>query len=302
MAKLDTNSLKYLTIGPNDETWGLVVTTVGTQFIEPNACYPAMQHPETYDFKSQSGRILDEYQIVYITEGGGFFESQSLPRQHIEAGTVILLFPGERHRYTPDERQGWNEYWIGFKGEAMERMVTSEYFSPKNALIKIGLSNSLMALYRDAIRIAEKESIGCQQLLAGIVNHMLGHILYKSKRLGDGTNHTEEIINEARQVMRERVHHSLHAEDIATSLGVGYSWFRQSFKRITGISPAQYIGRLLISRAKEMLISDTQTITEVAYALGFESVGQFSTLFRKIEGVTPRQFRTENRLSYNIEE
>lgn len=100
-------------------------------------------------------------------------------------------------------------------------------------------------------------------------------------------------------MMRERVHHSLRAEDIADSLGVGYSWFRQAFKRITGVSPAQYISRLLISRAKEILVSEYQTISETAYSLGFESVGQFSTLFRKIEGITPRQFRDENKLTYN---
>ena len=299
MTDIDSNSLKYLTISPNDEAWGLVVTTVGTQQIEPNACYPAMQHPDTYYFKPQNGRILDEYQIVYITRGGGFFESQSIPRQSVEAGSVMLLFPGERHHYTPNEQLGWNEYWIGFKGDVVERLASAEFLSPQNAIIKIGISNSLIALYRDAIRIAQREHTGCQQLLAGIVSHMLGHIIYKSKRIGEDFNKSEDIINEARQLMRERVLHTLHAEDIATALGVGYSWFRQSFKRITGISPAQYISRLLISRAKEILISDTQTITEIAYSLGFESVGQFSTLFRKIEGITPRQFRDENRLSYN---
>jgi AraC-like DNA-binding protein len=298
MELLDRNSLKYLTIGPNDNSWGLVATTVGTQAIAPNACYPAMQHPATYNFKEQGGRILEEYQIVYIAEGGGFFESQSIPRQRIEGGTVILLFPGERHHYTPDTQLGWREYWIGFNGEVADKRVMAGFFSPKEALINIGLSNTLISLYRDAIRIAEKESIGCQQLLAGIVTHMLGHILYKSKHNGDGSNHTEDVINESRQLMREQVHHTLRAEDIAKQLGVGYSWFRQSFKRITGIAPAQYISRLLISRAKEMLISENHTITEIAYHLGFESVGQFSTIFRKIEGATPRQFREENRLSY----
>lgn len=297
MANIDSNSLKYLTISPNDEAWGLVVTTVGTQQIEPNASYPAMQHPDTYYFKAQNGRVLDEFQIVYITQGRGYFESQSISRQQVEAGTVLFLFPGERHHYKPNEQEGWDEFWIGFKGDVAERLSSAEFLSPQNAIINIGISNSLIALYHDAIRIAEREHTGCQQLLAGIVSHMLGHILYKSKRLGENFNKSEDIINEARQLMRERVHHSLHAEDIATALGVGYSWFRQSFKRVTGISPAQYISRLLISRAKEILISDTQTISEIAYSLGFESVGQFSTLFRKIEGITPRQFRDENRLT-----
>ena len=298
MEILDSNSLKYLTIGPRDEEWGLVVTTVGKQSIEPNACYPAMQHPQTYDFKTQNGRILDEFQIVYITEGHGYFESQSMPRQQVEPGTAILLFPDERHNYAPDKRQGWSEFWIGFRGETAERIISAGFFTPKDALVRIGHSNSLIALYRDAIRIAERENMGCQQLLAGIVTHMLGHLIYKSRSSRDGSNQAEDIINEARHLMRERVHHSLHAEQVAEMLGVGYSWFRQTFKRITGISPAHYIARLLTSRAKEMLIAENQTITETAYALGFESVGQFSTLFRKIEGITPSQFREENQLSY----
>lgn len=296
MKQIDHNSLKYLTIGPHDEEWGLVVTTVGTQAIEPNASYPAMQHPETYGFKPLSGRVLDEFQIVYITDGGGYFESQSIPRRRVEAGTVIMLFPNERHSYAPDENVGWNEFWVGFKGRMAEQIVKAQYISPKEALVEIGLSNSLIGLYRDAIRLAEKERIGCQQLLSGVVMHMLGHILYKDKNRKDGSNRTEDVVNEARQLMRARIHHSLSGQQIADELGVGYSWFRQSFKRVTGLSPAQYMARLLTSRAKELLISENYTITEIADMLGFESVGQFSTLFRKIEDTTPRQFREENRM------
>ena len=300
MRELDRNSLKFLTISPGDWDWGLVVTTVGRQSIYPNEQYPAMQqHPNSYYFKPQDGRVLDEFQMVYINEGSGFFESQSIPRQYIEAGTVILLFPGERHSYAPDRECGWSEYWIGFRGRIAERIVAGGFFSRKNALLNIGISNSLISLYQKAISLANKESIGCQQILAGIATHMLGITLYKSRNYSNNSSRTEEIVNEARQMMRERVHHTLRAEDIANSLGVGYSWFRQSFKRVTGISPAQYISRLLISRAKEIIVSKRQTISETAYALGFESVGQFSTLFRKIEGTTPSQFRNENILSYN---
>ncbi len=303
MREVDSNSLKYLTIGPSDWDWGLVVTTVGQQSIAKNAHYPAVQqHPDSYYFKPNNGRILDEFQLVYIIDGKGFFESQSIHRQRIEAGTIILLFPGERHNYAPDPQSGWREYWIGFRGRIAERITAAGFFSRKNALLNIGISNSLISLYRDAIHLADKESIGCQQILAGIVTHMLGVISYKSRNCNDGGNRTEEIINEARQLMRERVHHSLRAEDVAHHLGVGYSWFRQSFKRITGVSPAQYISRLLISRAKEILVSEQQTISETAYTLGFENVGQFSTLFRKIEGTTPRQFRDENKLSYDNEQ
>lgn len=294
MAEIDGNSLKYLTVGAIDEAWGMVVTTVGVQRIAPNADYPAMQHPTTYNFRQQSGRTLDEYQLVYITEGGGYFESQSLPRQHVEAGTVIVIFPGEWHNYAPDKQMGWNEYWIGFKGDMIGRVVSAGFYSKREPLVRVGLSNSLMALYRDAIRLSAKEGIACQQLVSGIVMHMLGHILYKDRNRGVGTSRVEEIINEARQIMRERAYHTLRAEDVARELGVGYSWFRQNFKRLTGVSPVQYITRLLMSRAKELLVTESCPIANIAYMLGFENVGQFSTAFRKMEGVTPRQFREGN--------
>ena len=293
--KSNDNSLKYLTIGANDEDWGLVVTTVGSQLIAPNSEYPAMPHPSIYNFGGQNGRTLDEYQLVYITEGEGFFESKSISRQRVKAGTVIFLFPGEWHNYAPDKHNGWSEYWIGFRGAMVDKIVSANFFSPKEALVPIGLSNSLIALYRDAFHLAERESIGCQQLISGLVVHMLGHILYKNRNHREGKSRAEEVINDARQLMRERAHHTLRAEDVANHLGVGYSWFRQTFKRITGVSPVHYMNSLLSSRAKELLVTENCSIAEVAYMLGFENAGQFATAFRKIEGQTPRQFREGNR-------
>lgn len=294
MLNNEDNTLKYLTASANDKSWGMFITTVGRQRVPPNANYPAMQHPMNYDLKTHSGRVLDEYQLVYITEGSGFFETLSMSNRRIDAGTVIMLFPGEWHNYAPDKATGWSEYWIGFKGEFIDRIVEYDFLSPRQPIIKIGPSNSLMALYRDAIRLADKEGASCQQLLSGIVMHMLGHILYKDKNMSFNTNRAEEVINEARQLMSERVHRSLSAEGVAKELGVGYSWFRQNFKRIMGVSPAQHISNLLISRAKEILVVENCTIAEVAYMLGFENAGQFSTIFRKTEGITPRQFREKN--------
>lgn len=53
--------------------------------------YPLSRHPEKYNFKPQTGRILNEYQLVYITKGSGYFSSQSCKSQKINAGTMILL-------------------------------------------------------------------------------------------------------------------------------------------------------------------------------------------------------------------
>ena len=63
--------LKYLAVSERDEEWGIVVTTVGYQFIPPKSNYPLSKHQDQYCFKPQTGRALNEYQLVYITKGSG---------------------------------------------------------------------------------------------------------------------------------------------------------------------------------------------------------------------------------------
>ena len=88
---MENDKLHYLAINTNDEDWGIVVTTVGYQFISPKDNYPLSKHPVQYDFKPQKGRILNEYQLVYITKGCGYFSSQSVPEQRITAGTMRFV-------------------------------------------------------------------------------------------------------------------------------------------------------------------------------------------------------------------
>ena len=64
--KQERDKLCYLTIGDKDEKWGVVVTTIGYQFIPPGTKYPLSAHPDNYSFMPRGGRILNEYQLVYI--------------------------------------------------------------------------------------------------------------------------------------------------------------------------------------------------------------------------------------------
>ena len=54
------NKLFYLSVGGNDEDWGIVVTTVGHQYIPPRTHYPPLQHPDTYLFNPEKGRVINE--------------------------------------------------------------------------------------------------------------------------------------------------------------------------------------------------------------------------------------------------
>ena len=67
----------YLLSNEQDIHWGLTVSTVGYQHIAPGEAYPPKGHPQAYSFQAGRGRVLDEYQFVYISRGRGVFESKS---------------------------------------------------------------------------------------------------------------------------------------------------------------------------------------------------------------------------------
>src|SRR5690606_22035735 len=140
---------QYLPLSPNDEKWGLYTLNVGCGTIPLSATYPSPDHPPSYYFNWEKGRVLSDYQLIYITQGEGRFESKTCGVQDIKEGCVILLFPDEWHRYEPNEKTGWNEYWVGFKGPIADQLVKNNFFSLQQPIVHIGLREEIIALFDD---------------------------------------------------------------------------------------------------------------------------------------------------------
>jgi len=117
------NFYRYFPISVRDRKWGWYVTTAGQAQIGVGQSYPPAGHPKGYHFDWTEGRILDCHILVYISQGRGSFESRRYMKTTIEAGNVILIFPGAWHRYRPDKNTGWEEHWLGFDGDVVRRWV-----------------------------------------------------------------------------------------------------------------------------------------------------------------------------------
>lgn len=290
-----SRNIKYFSISNTDEKWGVVVTTVGCQQIPSHSPYPLSQHPESHIFNPQYGRVLKEYQLIYITNGGGYFESKSCRRQKIESGSIILLFPNEWHTYEPDKESGWMEYWVGFSGEHIDSRVVNGFFTPANPIYKIGFNLSLVTLYEDILNYASEEKTGYQQIISSILLYMLGMVFYINKNLAFNDSFAEKKINEARIIMKNEIENNASVKKIAHDLNVSYSWFRKMFKKYADVSPAQYQANLRWLRAKELLNTTDLSIAEIAYRLSFETPSRFSTFFRQREGISPLLYRQEGK-------
>lgn len=149
---------KYLIVNDTDRKFGLYINTVGVQAIRPNSPYPIKDHPSGYLFNAKKGRILREYQLLYITKGKGTFASDGTPERNIGKGNLIVLFPGQWHTYSPDVQTGWNEYYIGFEGSFIDQFVRNGFLSKEDQVLDIGLNEELVTLFSQALNVAETDN------------------------------------------------------------------------------------------------------------------------------------------------
>jgi len=272
-----------------DANWGLFVTTAGFQCIQHEGHYPPEGFPETYSFDYQKGRILNEFQLVYLTKGNGEFAS-STGKTTVTEGDLLMLFPGEWHTYKPAASTGWEVYWVGFKGTNTGKLLGHAFFSPASPVIRVGYREDLVGLFQNLIEQAQQETPDFQQLISGMVCHMLG-LIYQKKRSKDFNNKTiADKINKARMIIRGQAE-TISPEILASELNVSYSWFRRSFRDYTGSSPAQYILLIKSQKDKELLTNTNLSINEISDRLHYTSPYYFSVSFKRASGMTPGAFR-----------
>lgn len=292
------NFSKYFTVTSVEERWGLYLTTTGFTRIEPAAAktYPAnKEHPSSYSLTWKSGRVLKEFQLVYITAGNGVFESSQVPLRNIDGGTCFLLYPGTWHRYKPLETSGWTEYWIGFKGYYPEQLMRKGFFQEDKPVIDLGIDEEVLILFQKLFMAVDQAQPGYPQVMSAMLMEIFARIHTRTYYDVQHTGQDGNLVVRAKFLMREAIEESNNIEDIIKDLPVSYSKFRKVFKQVTGESPNQYYLNLRLKKAMTLLDATHLSVNEIAYQTGFESVFYFSKLFKKKNGLSPSAWREQKK-------
>jgi len=133
-----------------------------------------------------------------------------------------------------------------------------------------------------------------------IANQVSRHFTHELKRSYESlllskdqhnTHHDENIIK-----MQEWFQHNLQSQILLSSVAAKFKMSIRSlnrrFKTATGKSPLQYLQELRIEQAKELLKQSNLDISEIAYRVGYSDASYFSGLFRKINAVSPNEYRS----------
>lgn len=96
-------------------------------------------------------------------------------------------------------------------------------------------------------------------------------------------------VYKAIKYMQDNLESPLSIKQISSELNMSEPNFCQSFKRITGITPKEYLTDLKLLKAKDMI--KYTSITNVAFDLGYENISYFISLFKNKYGMTPKQYK-----------
>lgn len=98
-------------------------------------------------------------------------------------------------------------------------------------------------------------------------------------------------LRRARDLIDRRFAEPLDLDVLAATAGFSRYHFARSFRVAFGETPAAYLTRRRIERAKQLLAGANLTVTEVCHLVGFQSLGSFSSRFSQLVGVPPSVYR-----------
>lgn len=104
-------------------------------------------------------------------------------------------------------------------------------------------------------------------------------------------NEESPAITRARIFIADRFADELSLDDVAKAVNMSAFYFCKMFKKATGMTFTDYLGRVRVEKVKNLLLNPHKRISEAAFEAGFQSLSQFNRVFRRIAGEAPTAYR-----------
>lgn len=105
--------------------------------------------------------------------------------------------------------------------------------------------------------------------------------------------HRDEPVKKAQLFIEENVSDKISVEELADKFAIGRRNFERRFKKATNNTPVEYIQRVKIEAAKKSLEASRKTVSEVMNDVGYSDIKAFRTVFKKITGLSPIDYRNK---------
>ena len=235
-------------------------------------------------FKYSMGKGI----VLYVNDIPGASEMASYP-------SVVDLQKELRYVLNQQDRKGLDH----FVQEYYQQVQTMSLYRQRTASILLAVCAQLIlnesgAGLQEALGGEEKvwerllrfetarESIQWVQKMLWSVSRFLGRQREQKE---------QKLIEQLQRYVEKHLQDDLHLEEIARHFFYSPNYLNSRFKKETNLTISEYITRRKIAEAKRRLLQTREPVAEIAAQVGYEHVSYFNFVFKKMEGMTPREFR-----------
>lgn len=234
-----------------------------------------------------------DYQLIYISSGRAHFyfdgEEKIIPK-----GNMVLFRPKETQMYYLYADDKPETYWVHFSGSDVDILLDYYQMPRDENVFFTGTSPDYQWLFRQMIQELQLQRANYEDFL----NINLRHIfLLINRYLKEGNDVGTEMLDEverATHYFNEHYNEPIVIEDYAKERAMTVNWFTQSFKKVTKVTPMQYILSLRITNAMNLIDNTDYNMTQIADAVGYNNSMYFSRIFKKHTGMTPTEYKKRN--------
>ncbi|MBN2554139.1 MAG: helix-turn-helix transcriptional regulator [Spirochaetales bacterium] len=261
-------------------------------------------------------RTVEDHELVLIGEGRGSLKAGST-RYPCERGTMLYLHENLWHSIEADPETPITFYSVHFSFARArhapenwsyhedinyylkDRKSTGKVWSfrtryellPFDHAFKVSNLDKVLDCFIDLNRTYYEKKTGYELRLNASLLELLDILFNETHFHPDNASNIDKL-KAAVDYIQEHYRETIRLEQLVNHLGISQSRLIQLFKKNTGKTPIHYINQVKVNHAKDLLLSSGKTIKETAFALGFQDEFYFSRVFKKLEGISPRDFKS----------
>ncbi len=239
-------------------------------------------------YGTHATRVIDSYELIFVTQGFlDMFEGEM--NYHLECNQTLLLYPGRRHGGSAPFAPDANFYWVHF--QILDRVPgDSPIRIPKIATVSD--PEFLTELF--CRFISDQESGTLDPLIAAhLVTLMLCEAGEPVGPIPVSPQQGSSLAGLIQTYIDENYRRPITTSSIARDLLYNSDYLERVYRRHAGISILDALHLKRIASARALLRSEgRKNINEIAFACGYTDPGYFRRMFKRLTGLTPKQFRS----------
>jgi AraC-like DNA-binding protein len=245
--------------------------------------------------------VRNHFLFHYIFSGRGKFivfdDDQNEKQEYrLEGGQGFLILPLQHTLYMADEKHPWVYAWVEFDGLKAKELITQAGFSYDKPIYSSHDREEQETMKNELLSIVNNRNKPPMYLVGHLYLFMNALVSSSSlrKKVAGGSLR-EFYVREALSFVEQHYSENIGIEDIAAFCHLDRSYMGRIFKSVFHTSPQEFLIQYRVNKACELMRITDKTISEISVMVGYQNQFNFSRVFKKIIGKSPRDWRNENK-------